>query len=46
MQHPIASGGLRPRPPASEIHLCVQTPPSENPGSAPELPNLNYENDC
>ena len=33
MQHPIVSGGHR--PPASVIHLCVQTPPSENPGSAP-----------
>ena len=33
MQHPIASGGHS--PPALEIHLCVQTPPSENPGSAP-----------
>ena len=34
-KHPIASGGLRPRPPALEIHLYVQTPPSQNPGSAP-----------
>ena len=26
---------MPPRPPASEIHLCIQTPLSENPGSAP-----------
>ena len=43
MQHPIASGGHSPpRPPASEIHLCVQTPPSENPGSAPATAGVSY----
>ena len=25
-KNPIASGGLHPRLPASEIHLCIQTP--------------------
>jgi len=31
-----------PRPPASEIHFCVQTPLSENPGSAPAVSMNNH----
>ena len=43
-KNPITSGAAPPpppppppRPPASEIHLCIQTPLSENPGPAPDL---------
>ena len=36
-KNPIAYVGCAPRPPVSEIHLCVQTPLSENPGSAPVI---------